>query len=450
MDGPEKGTPGAGTPGHTTTDIHSLPLNGCVVKHVWAIRTPPENEVLYRPIRPDDPEIVRMAESIARDGLLQPLTVSGDDYVLDGNRRLCACRVAGIETVPCRVREDLYLGHPDFLRVLREFNRQRDKTPQERVREELVNIVPGLAYAGLREHRDRESREAILSDGVPIRAARGRCRISKAKRPFLEAVRVVLDELTEYLPVSDRQIHYRLLNDPPLVHASKPGSVYRNDPASYHALCDLLTRARLEGTIPFGAIVDATRPHQPWDTSANAAGYVAQAVNRFGRHYWRDLLQTQPNHTEIVAEKLTVESIVHRAAGKYTIPVTIARGFPSLDLRYRLWKRFHDGGRDRLVLLVLSDFDPEGMEIMHSLGASLRDEFDVVALHMVRVAITQEQIDELHLESSMEAKTTSRNFAKFEARHGRFAYELESIPPADLEAIIETAIRENLDMIRFS
>jgi len=36
---------------------------------------------------------------------------------------------------------------------------------------------------------------------------------------------------------------YALLNDPPLQHASKPGSVCANNRASYDDLTDLLTRA---------------------------------------------------------------------------------------------------------------------------------------------------------------------------------------------------------------
>ena len=47
----------------------------------------------------------------------------------------------------------------------------------------------------------------------------------------------------DFCPLSDRSMHYALLNDPPVRHAGKPESVYGNDRASYHDLTDLLSRA---------------------------------------------------------------------------------------------------------------------------------------------------------------------------------------------------------------
>ena len=87
-----------------------------------------------------------------------------------------------------------------------------------------------------------------------------RCEISRAKQPFLDAILKIMTEWREYWPLSDRRIHYPLLNAPPLKHAKKPDSVYRNDKASYNALTELLTRARLAGIIPMESISDETRP----------------------------------------------------------------------------------------------------------------------------------------------------------------------------------------------
>lgn len=61
---------------------------------------------------------------------------------------------------------------------------------------------------------------------------------------LLAAAKRVLDEHRQngFLPISVRQIHYHLLNDPPLRHAGKPGSTYRNNPESTKNLSNLLTR----------------------------------------------------------------------------------------------------------------------------------------------------------------------------------------------------------------
>ena len=88
---------------------------------------------------------------------------------------------------------------------------------------------------------------------------RGRKAISPAKLPMLNSVKAIIQERRQFWPLARRQIHYALQNSPPLIHASKPDSIYRNDLSSYKALIDLLTRARLDGSIPFESIGDETR-----------------------------------------------------------------------------------------------------------------------------------------------------------------------------------------------
>src|SRR5260370_40148270 len=95
---------------------------------------------------------------------------------------------------------------------------------------------------------------------IKIMGKKRQCAISPAKQPLLEAILRIIKGWRDYWPLSDRRIHYALLNDPPLKHAKKPDSVYRNDKASYNALTELLPRARLAGIIRMGAISHETRP----------------------------------------------------------------------------------------------------------------------------------------------------------------------------------------------
>src|SRR5262249_38294123 len=158
-----------------------------------------------------------------------------------------------------------------------------------------------------------------------------RCEISVAKKPFLDAVLRILQEQRKYWPLSDRQIHYRLLgDDAPLTHASKPQSRYINDKASYRKLTDLLARGRINGLIDWHAIEDVTRPTDLHSAYWNTAQFFRQEVKNFLKGYWRNLLQSQPNHIEIVAEKLTVRTILQRVAEEFTMPLTISRGMSSL------------------------------------------------------------------------------------------------------------------------
>ena len=127
---------------------------------------------------------------------------------------------------------------PDrFLVLLREYNRQRVKSLDEALREEVVSCNPVEAYESLIEYRQQKAVDALdNADCLTLGTGRRRAEISKAKWPFLRAIKTILNKRCEFWPLSDRQIHYALLNDPPLIHASKPQSHYANTFQSYKAL----------------------------------------------------------------------------------------------------------------------------------------------------------------------------------------------------------------------
>src|SRR6185503_10390616 len=289
----------------------------------------------------------------------EPLAVTLDHFILSGHRRHAAARVARLHSVPCRILPFNRSDNPDrFLRLLREHNRQRNKSYDEKLREEIITINPDSAYQSLIEHRTKSA--GVKVDGLAIVGEMRRAAISKAKQGFLDAVLTVLEDNREFWPMSDRQIHYPLLNDPPLRQSSKPASAYRNDLASYKSLVDLLTRARLKGLIPMEAIADETRPVVLWKTWPDVQGFVRSELDGLLKNYWRDLMQSQPNHIEILVEKNTVASAVKAVAMRYCIPMTSGRGFCSLPPRFQMAKRFRASGKEKLILLVASDFDPDG------------------------------------------------------------------------------------------
>jgi hypothetical protein len=420
--------------------------DGVKLEHVQVCQVPvedlkpaPENELVYRPVLPDDPGIEALAESIKEYGIREPLVITEDNFILSGHRRLAAAKLAGLSYVPCRVekinREE---EHRRFIVLLREHNRQRRKGLDEILRETVIDSNKEKAHAELVEYRRNRAR--VKAKGMAIDGGTRRCAISEAKRPFLDAVLSVINTLEDYWPLSDRQIHYQLLNNPPLIHASKPGSVYRNDLASYRALTDLLTRARLEGAIPWEVIEDPTRPVETWNLNDDCDVYLNRETDGFLKNYFRNLMQSQPCHVEILAEKLTVRSIVEQVAMEYCIPVTIGRGYCSLQPRYAMAQRFKKSGKEKMVVLLISDFDPDGEEIAQSFARSLRDDFVISNIKPIKVALTGAQVKKLKLPPMMQAKIKSSKHDKFVSRHGRNVYELEAVPPAKLQKMLREAI----------
>jgi hypothetical protein len=384
-------------------------------------------------------------------GVLQALVITRDGFILSGHRRYCAATVAGLETVPVVV-EDITRDDPAFPRLLVMHNQQRQKNVAELLAEQVVQRSGDEAHRELVQYRVERRRKAISGACcMDVATVRRRATISSGKQPMLDAVAAVLNELHEFWPLSLRTIHYNLLNDPPLRHASKPGSRYRNNRQCYQDLSKLCTRARLKGYLPFEAISDETRPVQSWNIHRDAGQFIREKVGRFLRGYWRDLMQSQPNHIEVIGEKNTLLPIIEPVCQDYTIPLTIGRGFCSLPPRKQIYDRWKQSRKHDLVLIVLSDHDPDGEMIADSLIGYMRDDFRIPPdrIHPVRAALTAQQCQRYEIPSDVEAKPSSTNFQRFVKEHGTSACELEAVPPKQLQQMLRDAIESVLDLDAF-
>ena len=158
-------------------------------------------------------------------------------------------------------------------------------------------------------------------------------------------------------------------------------------------------------------------------------------------------MQSQTRHIEIVVEKNTAAELVRRVANEYTLPVTSGRGYCSLEPRRQIAERCQASGKSGLVLILVSDADPDGDEISESLARSMRDDFEIFNVHAVRAALTPDQATMHGLPPNTDAKTSSVNYQKFVERHGgRSVYELEAVPPDVLQALVREAIESVLDL----
>jgi hypothetical protein len=406
----------------------------------------PENETVYRPVSPDDPDIIALAKSIRQHGIQEPLVITEDGYIVSGHRRFVGAELAGLDEVPCRIvaiRRDT--DHDEFVRLLAEYNRQRVKTRDEQLREECLTINPEEAYTALLDYREDQSQAKV--QGLDLGSRKQRKQLTSAKMPLLQAIWRILQERKKFLPLTDRQIHYGLLNDPPLIHASKPDSRYRNNKKSYNATVDVLTRARVAGIIDYACIADPTRPVTIWDVNHNVGAFIRSELDGFLKGYWRDLQQSQPAHIEMVVEKNTVEPIISKVAMQYCIPLTSGRGYCSLPPRRAMAERFRSSGKDRMVIVILSDFDPEGLSIALTLPQSLRDDFKIPEdqITAVRAALTVEQVREYDLPTNWDAKKSSPRYKKFAAQYGDAVYELEALPPEVLQELTVKAVESVMD-----
>ena len=282
-----------------------------------------ENALLYDSFTPNaDEDDYKLYMSIKEEGIREPLHVSTDGFLLSGHRRYAAARMLGLETVPVIVEHNVVfcdLTDDEILNILAVYNKQRDKSHAERLREAMQEIDPDEAYTRLLIDR-HERRLVTITDNVTLGDYKRRARITTMA--FLHAAQKAIELERQYWPLTVRRVHYLLLNFPPLRHDKKPGSVYQNNLSSYKALTNLLLRARLTGDIPHAAIEDETRPIRVLATYQNPADYIKEEMDDFLRHYARDILRGQAHHIEILVEKNAIRKHVELVADEYFIPCT--------------------------------------------------------------------------------------------------------------------------------
>jgi hypothetical protein len=426
-----------------------------VRKRVESLKPSPENGQLYRPSW-DDPDLDALAESIRKNGLREPLVITTDKFIVSGHRRHAALRWIKQVFCLCRVlpvrRRDMTTS--EYVALLRDHNRQRNKTVAEQVREELVDVSPEEAHDRLCELREKsvDKPEYNGVESLEIEGEKRRYQISDQKSDHVKYVKqVVFHDRRSYWPLSVRAVHYALLNyqflrNIPLKLA------YANDDKSYSATSELITRLRLNGEIPWEAFDDPTRPFKDFRAFRDVREFVRQEVEKLFTGYWRDLLQTQPNHVEVVCEKNTIYHMVLRVTEKYQIPTSSGRGFNSIDPWNDLYERFEDSGKERLIVIVLSDFDPEGEMIPQVGGRTLRDDFEVEDVTIIKAGVTREQIERYNLPPQNFAKDTSSNYDWFVERNGgdETVYELEALEPEAMMNDLDAVIRNVLDLDLFN
>ena len=415
------------------------------------IRAAKENDLIYDSFGIANADDRALTISIRDNGVQEPLTLSADHFLLSGHRRLAAAKYLGLPSVPARLVELVFqnLDTQGKLDTLRRFNQQREKSPGERIREKLMDIEPAQAHQTLVLRRAKaRTMHGAPSSNVTLGAVKKRAKITTLQ--FLSAAQRVVQENKEYWPLTVRRVHYLLLNDPPLRHDKKPDSVYANDKASYKALTDLLIRARLSGDLDMAAIEDSTRPIQLGGGFSTFEQFVTQETNNFLTGYSRNLMQGQPHHIEIMLEKNALRTVIESVAGEYCIPITTGRGFSSLSPRYELYTRFRQSGKSKLILLMLTDFDPDGEQIAASFARSLRDDFGMRDIHPIKVSLTAEDVRNHNLPSDMDAKVSSPNYKKFIAKHGVKVAELDAVPVKVLQANLRKAIESVIDVAEYN
>jgi hypothetical protein len=289
---------------------------------------------------------------------------------------------------------------------------------------------------------------------------------------LLQQVQAVLDEYEKFLPLTARQVFYRLVG-----HFG-----YDKTEQAYARLCEHLVRARRAGMISFASIRDdGTSGGEPL-TYADVPDFW-RSVTDDAKHYSRDRLNGQSVAIEFWCEAAGMVPQLRRVAYPFSVPVYSTGGFSSVTVTHEIAQRALK--RDvPTVFLHVGDYDPSGESIFESMSQDARmfvrqvvlaagDEDEVrarntaetlggllsvseeevqeiiagersPALRPERVALTVDQVEEHGLETAPPKRSDSRS-----ANWIGDTCQLEAMPPDALASTVREAIEGHLDLERY-
>lgn len=250
---------------------------------------------------------------------------------------------------------------------------------------------------------------------------------------LLQTIDSIFDEYSAQLPLTNRQIFYRLV-----------GTIgYEKTEKGYARLCETLSRARRAGLVSFDNIRDDGTSSEP------AGGFhsVAQfwrSVQSWGRSYDHSLADEQPRHVELWVEASGMVPQAAQVAHEYGVDVYSAGGFNGLTDKYETARRLADAGS--CTILHMGDYDPSGCAIIDSLADDINAFVDGLTswgsddLEWVRVAVTPDQISRYNLPTAPQKRTDKRGEQMDDT------VQAEALPPDVLARELREAIEAIVDL----
>ena len=261
---------------------------------------------------------------------------------------------------------------------------------------------------------------------------------TRSSRQLVEGINLVLEEYAAELPLTLRQIFYRLVAI----------AGYGKTEQAYERLGETVNRARRAGLIPFEAIRDDGIAELVPFAFASAEAFL-EGVRRDAEAYRTDRQRGQARYLEVWVEAGGMAPMVARVVHGYGVPVYSSGGFHSLTAKYDAATRFLEREVATTVLHV-GDYDPSGIAIFDSVATDVtctyRDlDGDLASLPtFVRVAVLEEQIDYYGLETAPPKPSDRRN-----GFNDSRTVQAEAFAPDELAELIRRAIAERLDRDTF-
>ncbi len=244
---------------------------------------------------------------------------------------------------------------------------------------------------------------------------------------LIDAIQGVLDEYAEQLPLTLRQVFYRLVAK----------EVIGKTESDYKRLCEIANKARRAKILRFQDIRDdGFTFRQPSSLSGVEDFWLT--VEHFADEFQLDRQEGQEKRLMVWCEAAGMVPQLQRVATPYGIPVLSSGGFDSVTSKHQMAAEMASMGW--VEVLHIGDHDPSGVHIFSSLAE------DITAFahsfggetDFCRLAVVPDQVEELSLPTAPPKPTDRRKFS------GQTC-QAEAIPPDLLARILTDAIEERID-----
>ena len=247
---------------------------------------------------------------------------------------------------------------------------------------------------------------------------------------LLDQVQQVLATYSNLLPLTGRQIFYRLVAT----------TGYDKTEPAYKRLLELLNRARRARIIEMAAIRDDGAISAGDDRFSSGQDFL-KSCQHWAASFQLDFMQYQPHHVEVLCEAGGMVPQLERVAEPYGVAVRSSGGFDSTTVKHQLGRLYGKQSKP-VVVLHVGDLDPSGEHIC----SNLAEDVGAFTSHyggellVLRIAVTEDQQAAFDLPT---APTNPKDVRSFSAA---FTVQAEALPPDALASIVRNAIEQQLDM----
>jgi hypothetical protein len=236
----------------------------------------------------------------------------------------------------------------------------------------------------------------------------------------------MVEALRQDQPMTVRQLFYRLVSQ---------GVIAKTEAEYKTTVVRLLGEMRRAGEIPFDWIADNTRWMRKPRTYSDLSSVLEHTANTYRRAVW----DVQNAYVEIWLEKDALAGVLIDVTAPWDVPLMVTRGYASLSYLHGAAETIRDQGKPAF-LYYFGDYDPSGLDITRAVEDGIREFAPDADITFERVAVTEAQIEDLHL-PTRPTKTTDSRSKGFAGQ----SVEVDAIPPGSLRALAEGCITDHIN-----